>query len=379
MPIKNVLIVAGEASGDMHGAKMVQAIKSIDHEVHFWGIGGPRMREAGVNTVFDAGRLAVVGISEVLTHIRQIIHAQNLMRSLMEEKKPDLLILIDYPDFNLLLAGRAKKLNLPVLYFISPQVWAWRAGRVNKIKELVKRMIVILPFEVEFYRRYDVKVDFVGHPLLDIVKPKMTPEEFREEFGLDSNMPVIGLFPGSRTQEVKRLLPCIIDAARILDRKMPGLRFLLPLAPAIDKTWVKGILQSEKLDIRILDGYAYEAMSVSRAIIAASGTVTLEAAIIGVPMVIVYKVSNLSYLVGKLLVDVPHIGLVNLVAGERIVPELVQGEARGERIAEEIYRISTDLEYETAIKRGLAAVQKNLGAPGASIRAAMIACEMLRD
>lgn len=378
MPIKNVLIVAGEASGDMHGAMLVQSIKSIDPEVHFWGIGGPRMRDAGVNTVFDAGRLAVVGISEVLTHIRQIINAQNLMRSLMEEKKPDLLILIDYPDFNLLLAAKAKRLNLPVLYYISPQVWAWRAGRVKKIKRLVQRMIVILPFEVEFYRRHDMKVDFVGHPLLDVVKPKMARKDFLKSVRLDDNVPIIGLFPGSRSHEVKRLLPCIIDAARILNRKIPGVRFLLPLAPAIDKSWVKGILEPENVDIRILDGHAYDAMSVSRAIIAASGTVTLEAAIIGVPMVIIYKVSSLTYIIGRLLGDVPHIGLPNLVAGKRIVPELVQGEAQGEKIADEIYRVTADSEYEMSVRLGLKAAQENLGTCGASNRAAMIACQMLK-
>ncbi|MEW6328426.1 MAG: lipid-A-disaccharide synthase [Thermodesulfobacteriota bacterium] len=396
---KNILIVAGEASGDMHGASLVQAVHDINPEIDFWGLGGERMREAGVKTLLDSTQLAVVGISEVFTHLWQIVQAQRMLRKAMRDQQPDLVILIDYPDFNLLLALKARGLGIPVLYYISPQVWAWRSGRVKKIKRLVNRMVVILPFEIEFYRRHQMEVDFVGHPLLDIVKPHppfskegthhIPPLEkgdtggfsnesvFYKRFGIDRNRPVVGLFPGSRLQEVNRLMPSIIDAAGRLEEKIPGIQFILPLAPTIDRRCVEDFIHSTGFKIRVIEDGAYDTMKAARAVIAASGTVTLEAAIIGVPMVIVYKVSRLSYLVGKIMVRVSHIGLVNLVAGRRIVPELVQEEANGQRIAEEVYKIITDDEYYRTMKSELEGVKNRLGGPGASARAAEIVCRMV--
>jgi lipid-A-disaccharide synthase len=406
---KNVLIVAGEASGDMHGANLVRAVHDINPEIDFWGLGGEKMREAGVKIPFDSTRLAVVGISEVFAHLWQIVQAQRFLRKAMRDKRPDLVILIDYPDFNLLLAAKAKSLGIPVMYYISPQVWAWRSGRVKKIRRLVNRMVVILPFEVEFYRGHQMEVDFVGHPLLDIIKPTMDENNspsppfskggthhipplekgdtggfsnesvFYKRFEIDRSRPIVGLFPGSRLQEVNRLMPSIIDAAGKLEEKIPGIQFVLPLAPTIDRRCVEDFIHPTGLKIKVIEDGIYDTMKAARAVIAASGTVTLEAAIIGVPMIIVYKVSKLSYLVGKIMVRVSHIGLVNLVAGRRIVPELVQEEVNGRRIAEEVHKIIVDEKFSRTMKNELEGVKNKLGGPGASARVAEIVCQMVME
>jgi lipid-A-disaccharide synthase len=406
---KNVLIVAGEASGDMHGANLVRAVHDINPEIDFWGLGGEKMREAGVKIPFDSTRLAVVGISEVFAHLWQIVQAQRLLRKAMRDKRPDLVILIDYPDFNLLLAAKAKSLGIPVMYYISPQVWAWRSGRVKKIRRLVNRMVVILPFEVEFYRGHQMEVDFVGHPLLDIIKPTMDENNspsppfskggthhipplekgdtggfsnesvFYKRFEIDRSRPIVGLFPGSRLQEVNRLMPSIIDAAGRLEEKIPGIQFVLPLAPTIDRRCVEDFIHPTGLKIKVIEDGIYDTMKTARAVIAASGTVTLEAAIMGAPMIIVYKVSKLSYLVGKIMVGVSHIGLVNLVAGRRIVPELVQEEVNGRRIAEEVHKIIVDEKYSRTMKNELEGVKNKLGGPGASARVAEIVCQMVME
>lgn len=361
----------------MHGANLVQAVHDINPEIDFWGLGGEKMREAGVKALLDSTRLAVVGISEVFKHLWQIVQAQRILRKAMRDNRPDLVILIDYPDFNLLLAAKAGSLGIPVMYYISPQVWAWRSGRIKKIKRLVNRMAVILPFEVEFYRRHQMEVDFVGNPLLDVVKPAFEEEYFYKHFEIDRSRPVVGLFPGSRLQEVNRLMPSIIDAAGRLEEKIPGIQFVLPLAPTIDRKCVDAFIHPTGLNIKVIEAGTYDTMKAAHAVIAASGTVTLEAAIIGVPMIIVYKVSRLSYLVGKIMVRVSHIGLVNLVAGRRIVPELVQEEVNGRRIAEEVNKIIVDEKYSRTMKNALEGVKNRLGRPGASARAAEIVCQMV--
>lgn len=369
--------MAGEASGDMYGANLVRAVHDINPEIDFWGLGGEKMHGAGVTTLLDSTRLAVVGISEVFAHLRQIIRAQSLLRRAMVDRRPDLVILIDYPDFNLLLAAKARSLGIPVMYYISPQIWAWRSGRVKKIRRLVNRMVVILPFEVEFYRRHQMEVDFIGHPLLDVVKPALDEEYFYKRLEIDRSRPIVGLFPGSRLQEVNRLMPSIIDAAGRLEEKIPDIQFVLPLAPTIDRRCIEDFIHPAGFKIKVIEDGVYDIMKAACAVIAASGTVTLEAAIIGVPMIIVYKVSKLSYLVGKIMVKVSHIGLVNLVAGRRIVPELVQEEVNGQRIAEEVHKIIVDEKYSRTMKNELEGVKNRLGRPGASARVAEIVCQMV--
>ncbi len=361
----------------MHGANLVRAVHDLDAKVAFWGLGGQRMRKAGVEIPFDATKLAVVGISEVFRHLWQIVGAQRLLRKAMRNERPDLVILIDYPDFNLLLAAKAKALGIPVMYYISPQVWAWRSGRVKKIRRFVEKMVVVLPFELEFYRKNQVDVDFVGHPLLDIVRPAVNDSVFCERYEIDRNRPIVGLFPGSRLQEVERLVPPMADAAGRLEKEIPGIQFVLPLAPTIDKKPINDFMRQTGLRVKVVEDGAYDTMKAARAVIVASGTVTLEAAIMGVPMVIIYKVSRLSYLAGRCMVKVPYIGLVNLVAGRKIVPELVQEEASGDRIAEEVYRIMVNEKYSATMRYELEEVKNKLGSAGASVRAAHIAYQLL--
>lgn len=375
-PSKRIVIVAGEASGDMHGSRLVQAVRRLNPGVSFAGIGGQAMKDAGVKILFDSSRLAVVGVSEVMAHLLHIIRAQRIIRKYIAAQRPDLIILIDYPDFNLFVAAKAKKLGIPVLYYISPQLWAWRSGRVKKIKRTVSEMLVILPFEVDFYRKHGLNVSFVGHPLLDTVSDKPDSLPYAR-LGLDPNRPVVGLFPGSRIKEITNLMPCLTDAAAELSFKMPDVQFVIPLAPSIDRNYLESFIRDSKLNLSIVEDSAYDIMRMAQGIVAASGTVTLEAAIVGVPMVIVYKISRLSFLIGKALVNVPYIGLVNLVAQRYLVPELVQDEATGSKIAQELLRMLTDKKYSETIKLGLAEVRMRLGEPGASDRAAQIVSRMV--
>jgi lipid-A-disaccharide synthase len=368
-----VMIVAGEASGDLHGARLVAAMGRRLPGAFFCGIGGPALRRAGVRIMMEAAELSVVGITEVFARLPRIWEGMGRAAGALRALRPDLLVLIDFPDFNLHLAARAKRLGIPVLYYVSPQIWAWRSGRVRKIARRVDHMAVILPFEADFYRRHGVPVTFVGHPLLDAPLPAwagaVPAAEARE---------TIGLLPGSRRGEVARLLPVMRAAALRLRAERPGLRFLISQAPAVDIGWIAAALGEGGAEgFEIVPGGAEAVMRRSALVVAASGTVTLEAGIHGVPMVIVYRVSALSYRLGKALVRVPSIGLVNLVAGRRLVPELLQGEAGPERIAAEVSRLLANGEALAALRRELLALRGLLGGPGAAERVAAIALELM--
>ncbi len=327
------MIVAGEASGDLHGANLVREALKIDPELHFLGIGGQRMREAGVETLVDAAKMAVVGLVEVVAHFDVIFHAYSVLKKIIATDPPDLLILIDYPDFNLRIARLAKARGVKVLYYISPQVWAWRVGRVKKIGRLVDRMAVVFPFEVPFYEREGVPVSFVGHPLVDIVHPTRDHAEALASFGLDPGRPTVGLFPGSRKSEVRTLLPTILATATLLRKRFPDVQFLLPLASSLTRADLAPWLEGAGIEVTVVEGRGYDVMQACDAIVTVSGTVTLEIALIGVPMVIIYRVSPLTYTVGKRLIRVDHIGLCNIVAGERVVQELIQHDAEPGKIA----------------------------------------------
>ena len=371
------MIVAGEASGDMHGANVVREARRLNEDVCFFGIGGAKMREAGVETLVDAADMAVVGLMEVISHFDVIYRAYSALKTIIVSNPPDLLILIDYPDFNLRIAKLAKRAGIKVLYYISPQVWAWRVGRVKKIARLVDRMAVVFPFEVPFYEKERVPVTFVGHPLLDTVRPSMSREAAQEAFGLERERKTVGLFPGSRRGEIRNLLPVILDTARLLSERMPDLQFILPLASSLTRADLAQYLDRSPLPIKVIEGQGYDVMQVCDAIVTVSGTVTLEIALIGTPMVIIYRVSPLTYHVGKRLIKVDHIGLCNIVADERAVQELVQHDADPEKIASEILRLLTDGEYAGAIRLKLAAVRGKLGSGGGSERVARLAVEML--
>ena len=371
------MIVAGEASGDLHGANLVRAMNKLAPGLSFIGIGGPRMREAGVDTLVDASEMAVVGLIEVIAHFDVISSAYLTLKKIMSASPPDLVILIDYPDFNLRIAALAKKAAVPVLYYISPQVWAWRVGRVKKIGRVIDRMAVVFPFEVPFYEKKGVPVTFVGHPLVDSVSPSMSRNEARQQFGLDDRCRTIGLFPGSRHGEIKRLLPTILAAAQLLNERFDDLQFILPLASSLTLADINPYLDSSGLSVTVIEGKGYDVMQVCDAIITVSGTVTLEIALMAIPMVIIYRVSPLTYAIGVRLIKVDHIGLCNIVAGERIVRELLQHDAEPVHIADEIEHILTDPDYDAAIRSKLATVRDKLGSGGGSTRVAELALEMI--
>lgn len=370
------MIVAGEASGDLHGAGLVREARRLDPTLSFFGIGGERMREAGVETLVDSAQMAVVGLVEVIAHFNVISRAYLTLKKIIGSDPPDLLILIDYPDFNLRIARLAKKAGVKVLYYISPQVWAWRVGRVKKIGRVVDRMAVVFPFEVPFYEREGVPVTFVGHPLVDTVHPAMDRAAGQAAFGLDPARRTIGLFPGSRRGEVKSLLPTILETAELLKERFPDLQFILPLASTLTPADIAPYLDASGLAVRVVAGQGYDVMQVCDAIITVSGTVTLEIALMGVPMVIIYRVSPLTYQVGKWLIRVEHIGICNIVAGERVVTELIQHDAEPGRIAAEIERILTDQGYAAAIRAKLRGVREKLGSGGCSRRVAELVLEM---
>ena len=370
-------MVAGEASGDHHGAAVAAALRERLADADIFGIGGVRMREAGVRTMVDAAEMAVVGLVEVLAHFPTIYRAFSLLAGILKRQPPDLLILIDYPDFNLRLAKVAKKHGVKVLYYISPQVWAWRSGRVHTIARRVDHMAVVFPFEVPFYERAGVPVTFVGHPLLDSVSPSADRSSLQREFGLDPNRQTVGLFPGSRRSELRSLFPTILATASLLLERHPELQFVLPLATSLTRADLEPQLTESGLPVTVIPCRSYDAMLLCDAIVTVSGTVTLEIALMGVPMVIIYKVSPLTYQIGIRLIRVDHAGLCNIVAGERVVPELLQHEAEPEIIAPEIEKMLGDRAYSTAMTAKLKGIRDKLGSGGCSQRVAQLAVEML--
>ncbi|MFH1758098.1 MAG: lipid-A-disaccharide synthase [Pseudomonadota bacterium] len=373
---KKILIVAGEASGDLHGSGVVRALLRLSPDVQVYGVGSGNMRQAGAELIIDSSQLAVVGITEVFGQIGNLLKGYWQLKQFIKTNHLSLLILIDFPDFNLMLARVAKGVGVPVLYYISPQVWAWRSGRVQKIAKRVDKMAVILPFEVAIFRQAGLEVEFVGHPLLDVlnanqheIAPPHT-EEWRGD-------PLIALLPGSRVKEVNSLLPSLIRAAEIIGENKAGARFILAVAPSLNLQEVKEFLKSADLSVTIVQGQTYQAIKAADLVIVASGTATLETAILGKPMVILYRVSSLSYWIGKILVKTNWIGLVNIVAGRRVVPELLQHEAKGERIAAEVLKILEDESARQEVLQGLAEVRDKLGTPGAAERVAQIALKMI--
>ena len=380
-----IMIVAGEASGDMHGARLVEAMHQLRPDLSFTGVGGSELAAAGVTMLFDAAKLAVVGLTEVISHLGDILAARRALVRRMQERRPALLILIDYPDFNLLLAAKAKKLGIPVFYYISPQVWAWRSGRVKKIGRLTDRVGVILPFEKEFYAARGVEVDFVGHPLKDTVRTSMDKNRFLASLGISPGpkTKIIGLLPGSRSKEIRSLLPDFLAAARMLaGRDRENYVFLLPRASAISRELLleNGLAEAgQELCIHTTEKNRYDLMAACDAVVSASGTVTLELALLGTPTVTTYRVSPRTYRLGRLLVrNIEFFSLVNLIAGRRVIPELLQDEVTAENICSHLRTMLMDQDQRKTMLQGLAEVSQKLGSPGCSQRAAAIALECIR-
>jgi len=372
------MILAGEASGDLYGAYLARAIKSISPDATFFGLGGQEMEKAGVKIIYESSLLAVVGLMEVIYKSRYILKALRETKKILAKSAPDLLILIDYPGFNLNVAKSAHALGIPVLYYIPPQLWAWWKGRVNKLSKRVDQLAVILPFEKQFYREYGMKVEYVGHPLLDLPLPTESKREITERLGIDNKQkPIIGLLPGSRSEEIIRHMPVMVDAARIISHYYPDLHCVLPLASTIKEDMLRRYIDNSGLNFTIESIDAKILLKISDVAFIASGTATLEASIMRTPMVIVYKVSPVSYILGKFLIHVRNVGLVNLVADKEIVPELIQGDATAENVAREGITILENSVVREQIRADLSRVNKKLGKGGASIKTAGIAAKMM--
>ena len=370
-----VAIVAGEASGDQHGAKLIAAMQKKNPALFYCGIGGAAMKQAGVRILVDASELTVVGITEVFAKLPAILRGMRAMKRLLNSLRPDLLILIDFPDFNLHIASAAKKLGIPVLYYISPQIWAWRRGRVKRIARCVDRMAVILPFEEQFYAENDVDATFVGHPLLD--GPMPAADQVLAAGGQGPT--TIGLMPGSRDTEITRHLPVMLASARILKDRLKHVTFIVSHAPSVAREQIEMIIDGHpsRMAVEIVSDGVETVFKRSDLVVAASGTVTLQAAIHGTPLVIMYKVSPVSFLLGRALVRVSHIGLVNLVAGKELAPEFVQGAASAENIASAVEAMLADRHQLHQLKQQLLDLRDVLGGGGASDRVAGLALEMI--
>lgn len=372
------MIIAGEASGDLHAAKLVKAVKTHRPDIDFYGIGGEDMREVGVEVMVDAAELAVVGLVEIWAHRKVIFGALDTMRQEIHDNPPDLLVLVDYPEFNLRLAKAAKRHGVKVLYYISPQVWAWRQYRVKKIRQRVDMMAVVFPFEETFYRQHQVPVEFVGHPLVDEVKASADRASLREQFNLKNDQPVIGLFPGSRRSEIKRLLAIILQSAACLKQKYPGAQFLLPLAPGLKHTDIQTYLQTHPdLAIQVIEDRAYDVMASCDMIITVSGTVTLEIALIGTPLLIINKVAWLTYAIVHRMLKIKHIGLCNIVADKRIAPELIQNEATPRNICQSVANLLEQPAMRERMRSELGQIETMLGKKGGIENTAQLVISMV--
>ncbi|MDQ7798871.1 MAG: lipid-A-disaccharide synthase [Candidatus Edwardsbacteria bacterium] len=365
-----IMIIAGETSGDLHGGMLVRELRKLDPGLEIYGIGGESMQAAGMELVYHIREFSFMGFVEVLAHLPFIRSVFKRLEELLVSRQPDLLVLIDYPGFNLRFAKIARKAGIEVVYYISPQVWAWGRRRVRLIRRLVKKMLVILPFEEKFYQRLKVPAKYVGNPLRDTVKPSLGKEEFCRQYGLNPQNPLIGLLPGSRRQEVEKILPAMLQACQLLHDDDQNIQFGLGVAPHIDRQYIKEQLDRCNINVALVENQAYDLMVHSRLVLVASGTATLETGLAGTPMIIIYRTNPLSFIIGKLLVKLPFIGLVNLVAGRKVVPEFLQWEARPGAIFLMAKMLLEDGPPRQAVINELARIPQLLGEPGAARRAA---------
>lgn len=370
-----IMIVTGEASGDLYGSLLASEIRTMAPEINLVGVGGEAMRKAGVEILLDSGEISVVGIWEALVRIGRLRKALNRIKSAIRERRPDLLVLVDYPGMNLRLARFARRIGIRVMYYISPQVWAWGKGRIGVVKRSVDKMVVILPFEVELYRREGVDVTYVGHPLIDIVKTQIDRDAFRGRIGMAAGERLVALLPGSRAQEIRHHIRPLLETAAILRRSVAGIRFVMVTLPSSEAI-VREEMGKAAGEIGIATDLRYEAIAYSDLAITCSGTVTLEAALLGTPMIVIYKLAAFSWALGRLIVRVPYISLVNLVAREMVVPEFIQAEVRPERLAGEAARLLGDDSRRRAVGERLGRVRSRLGPGGATRRAAEIALSL---
>lgn len=372
---RKIMIVAGEASGDGHAAKLIKALRECEPatEFAFFGAAGPKMREAGVEAVVASDKLSIVGLAEIGRALPMFLRASKDLKSAAARERPDAAVLVDFPEFNLKLARALKKQGITVIYYISPQLWAWRKYRISTVKKYIDLMITILPFEKEWYFRRGVShVEYVGSPLAREVHANASKADFCRRHGIDDSRPIVGLLPGSRNKEITRILPVLIDAALEIEVEDPDIQFLVAAADErnaaeMEKTIQRHSLQSKR--IRVICNETYDLLYAADAVAVASGTATLEAGIIGTPMVVVYKTSALNYRLFEPMIDVPHYGLINLIAEERVAVELIQHEFTASRTAAELMRL-LEPAANAAMRKELMAAADKLGHGGASKRAA---------
>jgi lipid-A-disaccharide synthase len=375
-----LMIVAGEASGDKHAAHLVTALKTLSPQTQFevFGSGGVEMRAVGVETLIDVRELAIMGVLEVAAAFPKFLRVFRQLRAAANERKPDAVILVDWPEFNLRLAKKLKRDGHRVFYYISPQVWAWRSYRVQQIKRDVERMLVILPFEKAFYEQHGVQVEYVGHPLLDSVRVTKKRAEFCQQYGLDPARPVIALLPGSRRKEVSYILPPMIAATKELHPTYPELQFLLALAPTIARPQIEAHCQALS-NLTVIENDTYNAVAAADLAVVASGTATLETAIIGTPLIICYRASQLNWQLFTPFIKVPFVGMPNLIAGREIAPELLQNQFTGTNLARHLIALLQDPLRLAQAKTDLAEVVAKLGAVNASERAAEVILTSLHE
>jgi lipid-A-disaccharide synthase len=376
---KKIFIIAGEASGDMHGAHLAEEIKSMDGSIKMYGLGGEKMQKAGVEILYNLVDFAVVGFIEVLKHYGEFKKIFYSLLDRIEKERPEAVVLIDYPGFNLRLAKKLKQKNIKVIYYISPQIWAWGKGRIRLIKRCISKMIVILKFEEQLYKRYGVDVTFIGHPLLDAVRPNMSRRDFMKTCNLSENLKTVALLPGSREKEVERILPVSIKTAEIISQKLKDVQFIILRAPTVKQKIFDECLKKTNLHIKIIKDKSYDGINASDLVIAASGTVTLETAILNRPLIILYKLSFPTWLMIRCLLRIRDVGLVNIVARKLIMPEFIQFKAIPSRIAHQAIDMLTNKQRIAKMNRDLQELRELLGSTGASRRAAKIVLETIRS
>lgn len=367
MAVTKVMMIAGEASGDLHGAGVVRELRKRNPSIDIFGVGGDRMKQEGMNVVYHVRELGFMGFIEVVKHLPFIKVMEYTLGQIVRFKKPDVLVLIDYPGFNLRFARKIRQAGMKIVYYISPQVWAWHSSRVKRIRELVDQMLVVFPFEVPWYEKEGVPVRFVGHPLLEVLETNFSRRNFCKRYDIDPDKQILALLPGSRRQEIERILPVMLQAAKRVARER-GMEVVLGVAPTLDPEYLRTMY--DVAGVRLVEGATYDVMAHAAFAMVTSGTATLETACFGTPMMVVYKTSWMTYIIGRLLVRVKAIGLVNIVAGGKIVPEFIQHRATPSAMAAEALSILGDSEKLTAMRGALMALKQKLGSPGASARVA---------
>ncbi len=373
------MLSATEVSGDMQGAHLVKAIKSFCPSAHFVGIGGERMREAGVDVKFFTAHMGTIGLAEGLKYYSSFLKIRSKAERMLREEHPNLIILIDSRDFNINLIGPANKLGIPVIYYVAPPIWAWPDWRMKRMARKVSKIITVFPFELEAYKKTGADVVWVGHPLLDIAWPSMNREEACQKFGLDSFRPIVGLLPGSREHEINKFLPLMLLAAGTLKEKIREIQYLLPIASSSFEKRITEIVEKSGLRVKIIKDSIYDVMNIATLLITASGTATLEAACLGTPMVIIYKAHITSYLLAQVLLNVSHVGLPNILADKRIVPELLHFKATKENIVRVVLDLLTNPDKLNRMRGELGKVVKKLGSPGAIERAAQVVLKIATE